>query len=83
MLACITTGKTCEEQGTEFEIQRAVNIPDWEACSVVCLGKPECTDGWHYNVEGKLCILYRRCTPRNSNDNNNIVGNRTCHATRK
>ena len=75
--------KTCQEEGhPEFELQRSVNIPDWETCSILCWANQLCTDGWHYSVTGKLCILYSRCTHQVS-DENNLVGNRNCHATRK
>ena len=76
--------KTCEEEGQQqFELQRSVNIPNWETCSIICWSKQQCTGGWHYSVTGKFCTLYRSCTPKVSNDENNLVGNRNCHATRK
>ena len=86
-IACAKTNKTCTEKGQQqFELQRTLNIPDWETCSILCWGKSElenlCWD-WEFSVTGKLCILYRTCTRQPRDDENNIVGNRNCHATRK
>ena len=86
-LACVKENHTCVEhdlfEPERFELQRTVNIPDWETCSILCWAKPQCTGGWHYHVTGKICILYRQCTPKRSDDENNLVGDRDCRATGK
>ena len=85
-LACVKKNYTCEEHdldAEQFEIKQAVNIPDWEACSILCWDNQQCTGGWHYHVTGKLCILYLQCTPKPSKDVNNLIGDRNCHEMRK
>ena len=63
------------------ENSKHVNIPDWQACSILCWSNYNCT-GWRYNVKGKLCTLHRIWIENYSDDPNDLIGDRDCHATR-
>ena len=80
-IGCLIQRTTCNGPRS-VERSEHGNIPDWEACSILCFSKEDCLS-WHYYVKGRLCKLYNNCQPLDSNNEDDLIGNRNCHATRK
>ena len=58
-LGCVNKKYTCKGAGSEERSEHG-NLPDWEACSILCFSKDDCL-AWHYYVKGRLCKLYNNC----------------------
>ena len=80
-LGCLQQYRTCNGPGKSWRSDHG-NIPDWKACSVLCFSKDDCL-GWHYSAKGRLCRLYNICEPTASPNDDDVVGDRNCHAKRK